>query len=228
MILWAAQATQPSLTAPRDGRLASAACPFSLPEPSLPPLTFLQWSGHFQTEHGVLLGATTQDRLSRWERHVEEAGVRHFLRAYLYKVAVVAGLLILIALVSADIWLWQRDDGSGQAAGAGQGAQESFQVPGLPSRNSAEDGGPASSGGSEPRHLELNVSDAVGLEDSQGGTELTAGDGANVTDAVTLEVQEEQTPAPSGGPTDAADVEDSVDLVVRDAAGNIKTQETVK
>ena len=154
--------------------------------------------------------------------------MKNFLNAYLYKAAVVAGLLILIGLISADIWLWQRGNGPGQAAETGQGAQDSFEAPGLPARNDIRDSGPVSSGGSAPRDIELNVGDAVGLEDSSGGPVLTAGDGANGSDAVAPEVQEEQTPAPSGGPTDSAEVGDSVDLVVRDAEGNIKKQESVK
>ena len=156
----------------------------------------------------------------------------HLIKAYLYKAALGAGILVLIGLVAADIWLWQSDDGSGQTEGAGRDAQDGFQVPGLPSRNITGDSGPASHGGSAPRHLELNVSESVGLEDSQGGRELTTGDGdgsgastggdASVNGPAGPAVQQEQSPAPSGGPSDSADVDDSVELVVRDAAGNIK------
>ena len=41
-------------------------------------------------------------------------------------------------------------------------------------------------------------------------------------------VRQEETPEPSGGPSDAANIEDSVDLVVRDSEGNIKQQVTIK
>lgn len=171
----------------------------------------------------------------------------NILNGYFYKVAVGAGLLILIGLISADIWLWQRDDGSGQGAGAGQGAQEGFQVPGLPARNTTDganigDGGPASSGATASDSAELEVRrggaepgevETIQIEGTSGaGSELTAGGEATASDSVVSEVQQEHpdsigTPPP-GGPGDVAAFEDSAEIVVRDAAGNIKQQETVK
>ena len=164
--------------------------------------------------------------------------MRHFLSAYLYKVAVGAGLLILIGLISADIWLWQRDDGSGQEAGAGQGAQDGFEAPGLPARNATGgaddgDGGPASSGAPAGDSAEPEIqrggaapgeAETVTIE----GTGLTAGGEATANDSAGSEVKREETPAPSGGPGEGANLEESVDLVVRDAEGNIKKQEVVK
>lgn len=192
--------------------------------------------------------------------------MRNIPSGYFYRVIVVVGILLLAGLVSADIWLWQRDDGSRQAAGAGQGPLEGFEAPGLPARNTTggtEIGGvgPPSSGASASDSAELEiqrgasapgqveiiqiegtggagseltagddatVSDPVKLEDSGAGTGLTAGDGATANDSAESEVQQEQTPAPSGGPGDNASFQDSADLVVRDAAGNIKQEETVK
>ncbi len=173
--------------------------------------------------------------------------MRHFLSAYLYKVAVGVGLLILIGLVSADIWLWQRDDGSGKGAGAGQGAQGGFEAPGLPARNTAGgadngDDGPASSGATASDSAELEVRrggaapgevEIIQVEGANGaGSELTAGSDATVSDSAESEVQQEHPDsigtAPSGGPGDTATFGDSADLVVRDAAGNIKQEEAVK
>ena len=169
--------------------------------------------------------------------------MRHFLNAYLYKVAVGVGILVLIGLVSADIWLWQRDDGPGQAAGAGQGAQDGFEAPGLPARNTTGganigDGGPTSSGatvsdsaelevqrgGSAPGEVEIIQIDGTGVA----GSELSAAEGATANDSAESEVQQEQTPVPSGGPGEEAKLEDSADLVVRDAEGNIIQEEAVK
>ena len=107
-------------------------------------------------------------------------------RGYFYRGIVVVGILLLAGLISADIWLWQSDDGSGQAAGTSPGTEDRFVLPGLPARNT--------SGASSPES----------------------------------DVRQEETPEPSGGPSDASNIEDSVDLVVRDSEGNIKHQETVK
>ena len=164
--------------------------------------------------------------------------MRHFLSAYLNKVAVGAGILILIGLVSADIWLWQRDDGSGQAAGAGQGAQDGFEVPGLPARKNDGGIGPASSGATVSDSAELEVQrggslpgqvEIIQIEGADGaGSELTAKDDATVNDSAQSDVRQEQTPVPSGGPGDDVNVGDSADLVVKDAEGNIKREESVK
>ena len=166
--------------------------------------------------------------------------MRHFLSAYLYRVAVWAGMLILIGLISADIWLWQRGDGSGRASGAGQGAQDGFEAPGFPARNTdgGTDIGGASSGASAGDSAELEIRrggaasgqvEIIQVDGTSGsGQELPADAGATVSDSAESEVQQEQTPAPSGGPGDAATVGDSADLVVRDAEGNIKQEEAVK
>ena len=103
--------------------------------------------------------------------------MRNVLGGYLYKLIVVGGILALAALVSADIWLWQRDNGAGRTPEATPGARDRFELPGLPSMNAAG-----------------------GADDSSSG----------------------------GGFGDTAGITDSVDLVVRDAAGDIKKEVTVK
>ncbi|MCH8988690.1 MAG: hypothetical protein IIA92_07770 [Chloroflexi bacterium] len=169
--------------------------------------------------------------------------MRNILSGYFYKVAVGAGLLILIGLISADIWLWQRDDGSGQGAGAGQGAQDGFEAPGFPARNTTGganigDGGPASSGATASDSAELEIQrggaepgevETIQIEGTSGaGSELTAGGEATASDSAVSGVRQEETPPPPGGPGDVAALEDSAEIVVRDAEGNIKQQETVK
>ena len=166
--------------------------------------------------------------------------MRNILGGNLYRVIVVAGILLLIGLISADIWLWQRDDGSGQS-GTGQGAQEGLELPGLPARNTAggTDPGDVSSGASASDSAEVEIRrggaaagevEIIQIEGTSGaGSESIAGGSeATVDDSAGSEVEQEQAPAPSGGPTDAAGVGSSADVVVRDAAGNIKQQETVK
>lgn len=169
--------------------------------------------------------------------------MRNVFSGYFFRVIVVVSLLALVGLVSVDIWLWQRDDGSSRLTGAGPGVQDGFQVPGLPARNTTGGAGDssvvaASSGASASDSAELEVRRAgaapgqveiIQIEGADGAaSELTVGDEVTANDSAESEVQQEQTPAPSGGSGDAASVEDSVDLVVRDAAGNIKQQETVK
>ena len=78
--------------------------------------------------------------------------MRHFLRAYLYKLVAGTAIIFLIGLISADIWLWQGDDGSSRPAGAGPGTQDGNGVPGLPARNTT--GAPVSSGARSPRPLD--------------------------------------------------------------------------
>ena len=82
------------------------------------------------------------------------------------------------------------------------------------------------------------------LQDSQGiGSVLRANDGrpagwagptltvANdvaLSDSTALDAKVVESPAPHGGPGDVANVQDRAYLVVRDAEGNIKHQDTVK
>ncbi|MCZ6892013.1 MAG: hypothetical protein O7F09_05810 [Chloroflexi bacterium] len=180
--------------------------------------------------------------------------MRPFLSGYLYKVALGAGMLALIGLISADLWLWQRDDRPAPALGASEAAprqlQTGVEVPGLPARNTTGDrgnggAGPASSAASASDSAELEVqrggpgpgltaadgatvSDSARLDDTGTGPGFTASDDATVSDSAELEVQQAQSPPPRGGPGDTASLGDSAGLVVRDAEGNIKHQETVK
>ncbi len=173
--------------------------------------------------------------------------MRNVLSGYFYRVIVVVSILALAGLVSVDIWLWQRDDGSSRLTGAGPGAQDAFEVPGLPARNTTGGAGDssvvaASSGASASDSAELEVRRAgaapsqveiIQIEGADGaGSELTVGDDVTASDSTESEVQQEHpdsigTP-PSGGAGDSANVEDSVDLVVRDAEGNIKQEDAVK
>ena len=173
--------------------------------------------------------------------------MRQILSGYLQWVTLGAGMLVLAGGVSVSVWLWQRDDGSGPAPGtngeAPAGLERGSELPGLPVRNTTADetsvgANPASSGASVSDSAELEIqrggpapgqAEAVQSEDAGGaGQELTAANGATVSDSAELEVQRGEPPPPRGGPGDAARVQDSADLVVRDASGNIKQQKTVK
>ena len=160
-----------------------------------------------------------------------------------YKVAVGLALLLLVALIAADIWLWQGDDDSGTGLGPGQGVSDGTAVPGLPSPRST-DGSNASSDtqindsvdvvvqrGGEPG-LEAGdsatLSDGATLETSGEDPGVTVSDGAAVNDSAELDVQRQPPPPPSGGPADDTNLGDSAGLVVRDAEGNIKLEQTVK
>ena len=72
----------------------------------------------------------------------------------------------------------------------------------------------------------LPARDTTGDEASVGAGHASSG--ATVSDSAELEVQRGEPPPPRGGPGDTAGMGDSADLVVRDAAGNIKQQETVR
>ena len=73
----------------------------------------------------------------------------------------------------------------------------------------------------------LTLSDSAGLDV---GVELgrVAADDATVSDSAELEVQTAEVPPARGGLGDVASVQDGAALVVRDAEGIIKNQETVK
>lgn len=168
--------------------------------------------------------------------------MKQFLNGYFYKLAVGIGVLVLVVLVAADIWLWQTDDDPVVS----QGTQNETTVPGLPSRNN--DSNRSSASATDSIELEIkrdgedtasglivgdgaDVEDSFILETSGDGSGATIGDGANIGDSAVTVVEEGQPPPPppsGGGPSDAATFGDSADLVVRDADGNIKEQESVK
>ena len=172
--------------------------------------------------------------------------MRHFLSGYLHWVALGVGVLVLAGGASVSVWLLQRDDGPGPARaneGPPAGLESGSELPGLPAGDTTGDeasvgASPASSGASVSDSAELELqrggpapgqAEATQSEDAGGAaTELTAANGATVSDSAELEVQRGEPPPPPGGPGDTAGMGDSADLVVRDAEGNIKQQETVR
>lgn len=171
--------------------------------------------------------------------------MRQFVNGNLYKVAIGVGLLVLVVLVAANIWLWQSDD-SGPASGASQGSSSGSDVPGFPNRSG--DTNSSSAVASDSADLEINregsvsgselisndgatVSDLVQIEVTGSDPESIFSDAASVGDSAVTEVGTAPVPPPpsgGGGTTNTASVTDTADLVVRDAEGNIKNQETVK
>ena len=75
--------------------------------------------------------------------------MRQIFNGYFYKAAMGAGLLVLIGLVAANIWLWQSDDGSGTASGPGQESSSGSDLPGLPSRGASPNSSAAGAAVSE-------------------------------------------------------------------------------
>lgn len=168
------------------------------------------------------------------------------------KIGIGFAVLILIVLVAADIWLWQSDDDSGSRTGGDQDVSGGTAVPGLPAPSNADSNNPSSGAsindsvnveverGASDTGPGLNAGDTPSLNDqftleSSGATGgVTTNDGTSVGDTATLEVTEgsgiepEAPPPPRGGPVNDAQLGDSAGLVVRDADGNIKLQETVK
>jgi len=174
--------------------------------------------------------------------------VRNILSGGRYKVVVAAGVLVLIVLIAADIWLWQTGDDPDRSQEINQGASGATAVPGLPSPPSSDGSNPTSGATlTDSTTLEINrsgsgpgvivgdnstLSDSVVIETTGEvtgtGTGVTTGDGTSVTDSAVVEVQEAPSPPPSGGPVNNTQLQDSAGIVVRDAQGNIKQQETVK
>ena len=176
--------------------------------------------------------------------------MRNILSGGRYKAVVVAGVLVLIVLIAADIWLWQTGDDPGRSQEINQGASGATAVPGLPSPPSSDGSNPTSGAtitdstileidrsgsGSGPGVIvsdNSTLSDSVVIEttgETTGtGPGVTTGDSASVTDSAVVEVQEAPSPPPSGGTVNNTQLQDSAGIVVRDAQGNIKQQETVK
>ena len=170
--------------------------------------------------------------------------MRNILSGGRYKAVVVAGVLVLIVLIAADIWLWQTGDDPDRSQEINQGAAGATAVPGLPSPPSSDGSNPTSGttitdsttlevdrSGSGPGVIvgdNSTLSDKVVIETTGTGPGVTAGDTASVTDSAVVEVQEAPSPPPSGGTVNNTQLQDSAGIVVRDAQGNIKQQETVK
>ena len=167
--------------------------------------------------------------------------MKQFVNGYFYKVAIGVGLLVLVGLVAADIWLWQSDDDSPVA---GQSATTESDVPGFPTRSGDSNSSNASATDSVILEIQRqgvesesgliagdspSISDSFQLETTGTGPASTVGDSATASDSAELLVKEAPPPPPSGGgPSDQASFGDSADLVVRDSSGNIKKQESVK
>ncbi len=136
--------------------------------------------------------------------------MRHFIGGFLYKVALGAAMLALIALISADLWMWQHDDRPSPAPGADAGAP-----------------GPDAGAAGDLALPGLPVRTITGYQENDGAgpNPLTAG--ASLTDSAKPENIEASLPARDGS-GDTANVGDSAALVVQDAEGNIKHQETVR
>ena len=62
----------------------------------------------------------------------------------------------------------------------------------------------------------------------EAGPGLNAANDVALSDSAELDARTAEPTTPHGGPGDVASVQDTADLVVRDAEGNIKQQETVK
>jgi len=178
--------------------------------------------------------------------------LRSIISNQLHWVALGVGILILAAGISVSVWSPQRDQGAGPVPGAKEGRPAGLEtvgeLPGLPGRNTSGVGvsgdvSPAPYGTSVSNSAELDsgrvglgltaaddaaLSDSAALDADRAGRGLITGDDVGLSDSAVLEVQTAEPPAPDGGPVDVARVQDEADLVVRDAKGNIKQQETVK
>ena len=180
---------------------------------------------------------------NRTRQHRKETVMRHFLSGQLHWAALAVGMLVLAGGLSVSLLLSQRGDGPAPALGAGEAApsqsQTGVEVPGLPHRNPTGDG---VRGGASPATNDASISDSAKMDAVAAGSETAAADdailsgspemeaaaNAKMSDSATTEVQPGEAAPPRGGPGDVASVQDSAGLVVRDASGNIKQQETVK
>ena len=165
--------------------------------------------------------------------NLEEAFLKSVLSSQLNRVAVGVGILILAAGISVSVWLLQRDPDNGALTRGNEGRLISLEtgreLTSLPTGNATvSDSAELDAGGVEP---DLTTADSVTMNDS---IELEAGRAgrgvavATVSDSAELKFQTENAPAPPGGSGEVARFQDGADLIVRDAKGNIKQQETVK
>ena len=178
--------------------------------------------------------------------------MRHFLSGQLHWMALGVGILVLAGGISVSLWLSERDDGPAPALGAGETApgqlQTGVEVPGLPARNSTGDGvgGGASpvayddrmsgsakmdataAGSGLTGGTDAMVSDQAKMDAAAAGSGLPADDDTSVSDLAKMEVPPGEAAPHGGGPGDVASVQDSAELVVRDASGKIKQRKTVK
>ena len=172
--------------------------------------------------------------------------MRHFLGDPLHRLALGTGLLVIAAVIAVTVWLVQRDNDPDPGSVTGEGipgvVETGGELPGSPARNTNVDreSGAASSPSSgatvrDSAELEVQQSgrapdyaEAVPSEVTGGtGSRLSASDVATVRDAAELSVEEVK-PAPRRGSGDVTSITDIAELVVRDASGKIKQQQTVR
>ena len=154
-----------------------------------------------------------------------------------------AGLLLLVGLVAADIWLWQSGGDSDAVSGTGKDSSGESALPGFPSPGVSSPSSGASVSDSvnmeiqrEGGELEsglivgddITTTDSFRLETTGSDPGAAVGDSVTVGDSAVTQVQQGQAPPSGGGSNVVATVGDSADLVVRDASGNIKEQQEVK
>ncbi len=130
--------------------------------------------------------------------------MKSLLVSELHWVALAIGILVLIVGLSVVVWPQLRDKGDGSVLKANEsiGLESEGGPLGLPARLSAGD--------EEHRSVMDSLS------------------GNTVSDSTDSEVRTAEFPATHGGSGDVASVQDTAELVVRDAKGNIKRQEIVK
>ena len=80
----------------------------------------------------------------------------------------------------------------------------------------------------QPQNASPVVTTSRSGESAEPGQGLSAADGAVAYDSAELQVQPGETAATRGGSGSVAHFQDNAELVVRDASGNIKQQETVR
>ena len=161
--------------------------------------------------------------------------MKSVLRGKLHRVALGVGILILAVGISVSVWTLQRDQGTSPMAGANEGKPAGLdtggELPRLPARNATvNDSAELDAGGVDPARTAADgvaVSDSVELRAGRAVGGATAAGDATVSDSAELQVRTEDAPAPQGGPGDVASFQDGAELIVRDAEGNIKQQETV-
>ena len=194
------------------------------------------------------MGTASQDGSIRqpkmqWRHRPKEAVVKRFFNGYFYKAAMGVGILVLVGLVAADIWLWQSDNDSRPASGAGQGASSGSDVPGLPTPGGDSNSSGASVTDSTILEVEregdgsgpvliagdgATVNDRIQLETTGSLPGTLVSDGASVGDSAITEVQPAAPPPAGGGPSVVSTFGDSAVLVVQGADGNIKQQEELR
>ena len=142
------------------------------------------------------------------------------------------GLLLLAVSIPFSIWLIQRsgDAGTISAPTAASGSPRDIASFGDSAKLEIRRG----SGEIETATVGSGQTGLTSVgDDDDSGQELSAGDSATFSDAVTFEVgsDPEADPdetAPVGGAGGATSLTDSAEIVVRDSEGNIKEQGVVK